>query len=53
MRNEILEELWKSKDEIAAENENDIKSLIKKLKEGEERDKNRIVDFSSPEKETV
>ncbi|MDD5674001.1 MAG: hypothetical protein PHC61_07560 [Chitinivibrionales bacterium] len=46
MTNEILEELWKTKDQIAAQHDFNIVKLINKLKEKQKKHKANIVDFS-------
>jgi hypothetical protein len=45
MKNEILEELWKIKDEVSELHDNDIDILVKNLVEKEKGEK-AVVDFS-------
>lgn len=45
MRNEILEELWQSKDAVAKEYGYDIDKLVRGLREKEESDKARVIDL--------
>jgi hypothetical protein len=46
MKNEILEELWKAKDELSEEYGNDIDALAKALKEKEKNEAKLVVDLS-------
>ena len=47
MKNEILEELWKSKDEIAQEYKYNIDKLVEELRKKEKDVKATVVDFTS------
>ncbi|MEK7224853.1 MAG: hypothetical protein AAB221_04135, partial [Bacteroidota bacterium] len=47
MKNEILEELWKIKDQIARECGNNIDTLADKLRAKEKDEKVPVVDFTS------
>ncbi|MBU1613686.1 hypothetical protein KJ693_00055 [bacterium] len=51
MRNEILEELWQSKDAVAKEYGYDIDRLVKGLREKEESEKVRVIDLSTEYRE--
>ena len=53
MKNEILEELWKVKDGISEEYENNIDAIVKVLREKEEKEVNPVVDLSPIKKVTV
>jgi len=46
MENEILEEVWKIKDEISKKYDFNIDKLVKDLKRAEKGHKERIVDLS-------
>jgi hypothetical protein len=46
MKDEIIEELWNSKDKIAANYDYNINKLIRKLKENEKKGDAPIMDFS-------
>jgi predicted AlkP superfamily phosphohydrolase/phosphomutase len=46
MKNEILEELWKSKDEVAKEYRYNIDKLVKELRKKEKCVKVAVVDFT-------
>ena len=50
MENEILDELWKTKDSIAKENNFDIDKLAKRLKENQDKYKHESSDFSQQKK---
>ncbi|MBF0275118.1 MAG: hypothetical protein HQK84_07790 [Nitrospinae bacterium] len=50
MKDEIIEELWKVKDEIAKEHNYDIDKLVETLREREKTEKRKIVDFSEEQK---
>jgi hypothetical protein len=50
MKNEILEELWKTKDQIAQECGNDIDKLVDKLRAKEKNEKVPVVDFTDKTK---
>jgi ATP-dependent Zn protease len=50
MKNEILEELWKAKDELGEEYGNDIDALAKALIEKEKNESNHIIDLSHNKK---
>ena len=47
MKNEILEELWKSKDEIAQIYKYNIDKLVEGLRKKEKEVKATVVDFTS------
>lgn len=47
MKNEILEELWKIKDQIGQECDYDIDKLANELRAKEKKEKAPIVDFST------
>ena len=53
MQNEILEELWKVKDEMAKKNEYNLDKLAYLLKEKEKTEKRKIVDFAKAQKATL
>ncbi|MBU1754281.1 hypothetical protein KKG56_10610 [bacterium] len=46
MKNEILEELWKSKDKVAQEYEYNIDKLVEGLQKKEKGTKITVVDFT-------
>ena len=46
MENEVLEELWKSKDEVAESHGYDIEKLAKALREKQKLESAEIVDLS-------
>ena len=46
MKNEILKELWKTKDQIAKEHGYDIEKLAKELRQKEKEEANKVVDLS-------
>lgn len=46
MKNEILEELWKIKDDIDRENGHDIDQLVHRLRQKEKETKAEVVDFT-------
>ena len=46
MKNPIIEELWKVKDEIARECGYDLNKLAEHLRQGQKEGKHKIVDFS-------
>jgi hypothetical protein len=46
MENDILREIWKSKDEMAEEHGNDIDSLVRDLRKKEEQEREEVVDLS-------
>jgi hypothetical protein len=46
MKNEILEEIWKIKDEIAGEHKFNIDSIAKNLKKMEKKHQKDIVNYS-------
>ena len=48
MKNEILEELWQVKNQVAFEHGYDIDKLAKELRKKEKSAKRSIVDFSLP-----
>ncbi|MBC8553860.1 MAG: hypothetical protein H8D23_29975 [Candidatus Brocadiales bacterium] len=50
MKNEIMEELWKVKDQVASEHGYDIHRLVNELREKEKDAKVSIVDLSLPHK---
>lgn len=50
MKNEILEELWKVKDQVASEHGYDIHRLVNELRKKEKKAKVSIVDLSLPHK---
>ncbi len=47
MKNEILQELWKIKDQVAVESDYDIEKLAKKLRAKERESKTPIVDLTT------
>ncbi|MEW5768069.1 MAG: hypothetical protein AB1797_10695 [bacterium] len=51
MKNEILEELWKSKDEIAQEYRYNIDNLVEELRKKEKDVKAIVVDLTSDGKD--
>ncbi|GJQ59670.1 MAG: hypothetical protein SCALA701_24710 [Candidatus Scalindua sp.] len=53
MKNEILEELWNIKDEIASECGNDVEKLANELRAKEKKEKALVVDFSTQVKPTT
>ena len=53
MKNEILEELWKVKDQIAQECGNDIDKLADELRAKEKIEKVPIVDFTNKTEPTL
>lgn len=53
MKDEILEELWKSKDEVAKEYGYDIDRLVKELREKEKKETAPIIDLAYKRKTTV
>jgi ATP-dependent Zn protease len=50
MKNEILDELWKVKDELSEEYGNNIETLAKALLEKEKKDSSRTIDLSDKKK---
>ena len=50
MENEILKELWKSKDKIAHEYRYNIDKLVEELRKKEKCVKTTVVDFTSDRK---
>ncbi len=50
MKNEILEELWKSKDEVAKEYMYNIDKLVEALRKKEKGGKATIIDLTSERK---
>ncbi len=53
MKNEILEELWKIKDQIAREYEYDIDKLANDLHAKEAKEKGPVVDFTQAKPTTA
>jgi ATP-dependent Zn protease len=53
MENEILKEVWKAKDEIVQEHDNDIDSLVKELRKKEELEKENVVDLSHGDRDAA
>jgi len=53
MENEILEELWKAKEQVAAEFEYDIDKLITCLKDKQKSQKADVVDLSKENKKAA
>jgi hypothetical protein len=53
MGNEILEEVWKIKDEISKRYDCNIDKMVKNLKKAEEGHKERIVDLSKKAKKAA
>jgi len=49
MKNPILEELWKVKDEIARECEYDLNKLAVRLRQGQEEGERKVVNLSGRE----
>jgi len=47
MKNEILEELWNIKDQVAKESNYDIEQLAKSLRIKEKEEKANVVDLTS------
>ncbi len=50
MKNEILEELWKAKDELGQKYGNNVDALAKALKTKEKDEKNNVIDLSNDRK---
>jgi hypothetical protein len=50
MKNEILEELWKVKDELGEKYGNNIDALAKALKTKEKDETNKVIDLSHNER---
>ena len=48
MKNEIIEEVWKSKDELARQFEYDLDRLATALRQKEQEHGFKVVDFSHP-----
>lgn len=46
MKNPVIEELWKVKDEIARECGYDLNKLAELLRKGQKEGKHQVVDFS-------
>ncbi len=46
MKNEILDELWKIKDQVAHENDYDVDKLAEKLREKEKKEKESVVNLT-------
>ena len=53
MKNEILEELWKIKDQIARECGNNIDTLADKLRAKEKNEKVPVVNFTCKNEPTL
>ena len=51
MKNPIIEELWKIKDEIARECDYDLNKLADLLRQRQKEGKHKIVDFSESQAE--
>jgi len=49
MKNPILEELWRVKDEIARECEYDLNKLAERLRQGQEQGERKVVNLSERE----
>lgn len=49
MKNPILEELWKAKDEIARQCDYDLNKLCDRLRRMQQQGGNRVVDLSADE----
>lgn len=48
MKNEILEEIWRVKDALAAKFNYDVDAIFRDLREREKTSGHRYVDFSKP-----
>lgn len=53
MKNDILEELWIIKDQIARECRNNIDTLADKLRAKEKNEKVPVVDFTNKNEQTL
>ena len=53
MKNEILNEIWKIKDEIAGEHDFNIDSIAKNLMKNEKKHSNKIVNYSKKVKKAA
>ena len=53
MKNEVLEELWQSKDAVAKEYGYDIDKLVRGLRKKEESEKARVIDLSAEHRKKV
>ena len=53
MKNEILEDLWKVKDQIANEYGYDIEKLAKELRKKEKKVKSSVIDLTLQDKSAV
>jgi hypothetical protein len=53
MKNEILEEIWKIKDEIAGEHDFNIDSIAKNLMKKEKKHKKNIVNYTKKAKKAA
>ena len=53
MKNEILEEIWKVKDEIAQEHDFNIDSIAKNLMKREKKHIKKIVNYSKKAKKAA
>ncbi|MGE5295719.1 MAG: hypothetical protein ACM3VT_12900 [Solirubrobacterales bacterium] len=47
MKDEIIEEVWKAKDEIARECGYDLNKLAERLRKAQDQEKRRVVDFTN------
>ena len=47
MKDEIIQEVWKAKDTISAENHHDVRRLVESLRAKEKASGARVVDFHS------
>ena len=52
MKNEILEEVWRVKDALAAKYNYDVRAMFRDLREREKTSGHRYVDFSKPRRKT-
>ncbi len=50
MKNEILDELWKGKDQVAHENEYNIDKLAEKLRKNEKEEQVSVINLTSQTK---
>jgi hypothetical protein len=50
MRNEILEELWKTKDDLGEKYGNNVDSLASALRKKEKNESTKVIDLSQDQK---
>jgi hypothetical protein len=53
MKNEILEEVWKAKEEVSRRHNGDVKELAEDLRQREKQTKKQVVDMSHKEKDVA